>query len=121
MTDVLAIDLLGDEELTGSHVWDVVQHAVGISLRRQTELELQAVAERARVALLRPHLAAAPAFGDLRQTAQLYEMGRAAGERFLDAHLTGARTVQPGTLAYVPDPSDRYLAPPASAVLERSA
>ncbi len=97
MTDVLLVDVIGDGVAEGEpRLWDVGMNAVGLMLRRQTDLAVRACAPRARIALLRPRLAARPGPGDFGMTAQLYQWGREATAAFLAARLRGARRLRPG-------------------------
>lgn len=97
MTDIVVIDVMGDSEPDGTlNVGQVIMRALGMSLRRQTELAVQAFSSRARIAVLRPRFAFRPQFGDFSHTGRLFEAGRIAMEGFLDERLGPNFSVRPG-------------------------
>ncbi len=59
------------------------EHAVAISLRRQTDLAIRALGDRMQIALLRPQLKWTPQLLDFSHTRELFEMGRASTEQYL--------------------------------------
>jgi len=62
-----------------------LEHAVAISLRRQTELAIRALAGRLQVVLLRPTLYWTPRLFDFSHTRELFDMGREAAGGLLQA------------------------------------
>lgn len=102
MTDVLAVDVmgdhLGDESLD---IESILERTAGVVLRRQTELEAEAYGRGIRVAILRRNSAPQPRFGDFGLTRQLYRDGQAAAEAFVSAHLGPRRSVKPGIFEWL--------------------
>lgn len=97
MTDVVVVDVMGDSARNGTpDVGQVLERALGMTARRQTELAIQAFGAGARVAVLRPRFAYRPRFGDFSQTRHLFEAGQIAMEAFLDEHLGPRLSVRPG-------------------------
>jgi len=95
-TDVIAIDLMGPmASQPTSNIVEVMQRAINLSLRRQTDLTLQVVQRRARVALLRPSFGWKAGAGTTGETLILFSLGRDCGEDLAERHLRG-RTVSPG-------------------------
>jgi NTE family protein len=110
MTDVLAVDLMGDGCGTvPAGLQEVIEHSVSLSLARQTDLQLAAVGGRMRVALLRPVLHR-PSLSDATQSARLFELGRLAGQTFVARHLGADGRVHPGLLRFEPVPAARSRA-----------
>jgi NTE family protein len=97
-TDVLVVDVMGDSALAATDLLPTVERAVSIALRRQTDLALQAVSGRVRVAMLRPRLPWRPALGDFTHTSELFAMGTEAGAVFAARHLADMNLVRPGVL-----------------------
>jgi NTE family protein len=91
MTDILAVDLMGEGPATGRSMWDAGDHALRIMLRRQTDLAVRAFRRQARIALLRPALAVGTRLSYFGRTMDLYQFGRDAAEAFLAVHLRGRR------------------------------
>lgn len=107
MTDVLAVDLMGDGcRAIPAGLQRVIEHSISLSLARQTDLQLAAVGGRMRVALLRPVLDR-PGLNDSTQGARLFELGRLAGQAFVARHLGADGRVQPGLLRFEPAPAGR--------------
>jgi NTE family protein len=96
MTDVLVVDVMGEGLSDGAtRLSDIALRALTISLRRQTDLAVRAVAGQARVALLRPRLAARPSFGDFDLTTPLFRWGQRAAAAFSAQRMRGHQ-VRPG-------------------------
>lgn len=74
----------------------VIEGALRILLRHQTELALRAFGASTRVAVLRPNLVAVPRFADFSQTPRLFVEGQVAGEAFIARHMGPRRSVRPG-------------------------
>jgi hypothetical protein len=77
----------------------VAVNAIGLMLRRQTDLTIAACRRQARIALLRPRLAVRPGPNDFAMTAQLYRWGQAAASAFVAERLRGRR-LRPGLFEY---------------------
>jgi NTE family protein len=80
MQEAIVVDPFGmDIVEEGADVMAVIEHAVMVSLRHQTDLAIRALAGRMRIALLRPtlHWTARPF--DFSHTLELFEMGQDAG------------------------------------------
>lgn len=117
MTDIVVIDVMGDSAPSGSlDVGQVIDRALRIAARRQTELAVQAFARDARIAVLRPRFAYRPRFGDFSQTGYLFGAGQVAMTTFLDKHLGRRLTVRPG-IVEIPTASSS-AAPPTTTTLE---
>jgi NTE family protein len=81
---VLVVDPIGDSRPASRG--DLIiefEHAVALSLRRQTDLAIRAHADQMDVTLLRPALSWPPRLFDFSHTRELFELGRAAGEGFV--------------------------------------
>jgi NTE family protein len=97
MTDVILVDVMGDGLDRGSmDLGKVIEGALRILLRHQTELALRAFGTSTRVAVLRPNLVAVPRFADFSQTPRLFVEGQVAGEAFIARHMGPRRSVRPG-------------------------
>jgi NTE family protein len=83
MTDVLAVDVMGDAPETGESLWDAGDRALRAMLRRQTDLAVRSLRGRARIAVLRPAVPVGARLDDFSRTAELYWAGRDAAEAFL--------------------------------------
>ncbi len=59
------------------------EHAVAISLRRQTDLAIRALGDLIEIVLLRPQLSWTPQLLDFSHTRELFEMGRVSTEHYL--------------------------------------
>ena len=110
MTDVLVVDVMGE----GLHraavdVGEVLERAIATLTRRQTELSVLAFGKAARIAVLRPILAARPRLGDFSLTLPLFKAGQEATEAFLAKHLGPRRSLRPGWF----EPSSALAARPA--------
>jgi len=87
MSEALVVDVMG----TGlssrpGNIRSVVDHTIGLSLRRQTDLALQAVKGRLKVTLLRPELAFSPSLADASHTQELFGLGRVMAQAYLSRH-----------------------------------
>jgi NTE family protein len=119
MTDVLVVDVMGDGVGTPPRgVWATAEDALGVAVRRQTQLTIRLFEHRARIAVVRPLLTARPRLFDFSRTADLYRHGRSAGERFLSEVLSGKRVV-PGVHEYAPE--DEAAPAPARRALDAAA
>lgn len=97
MTDVLVVDVMGDGlHRSSMDVGEVLERAIAALARRQTELSVLAFEKVARIAVLRPILAARPRFGDFSLTRQLFKAGQDATEAFLARHLGPRHSMRPG-------------------------
>jgi len=96
MTDVILVDVVGDGLGRAKSLMDVIEGAVRIVLRQQTELAVRAFGAGARIAVLRPDVAAGPRFADFSQTPRLFAEGQVAAEAFLAEHLGPRGSVRPG-------------------------
>jgi patatin-like phospholipase len=85
----------GEKIVLRTRLSDIAPRALTISLRRQTDLAVRAVAGQARVALLRPRLAARPSFGDFDLTLPLFRWGQRAANAFSAQRMRGHQ-VRPG-------------------------
>lgn len=100
-TDVIVVDVMGDGPLTATFsVGSVIERSLGIALRKQTDLAAQLFHRRARIAVLRPELAARPHAWDFHLTRELYEWGRQATDAFMAVHWRADRSVRPGLFAF---------------------
>jgi NTE family protein len=98
MTDIIVVDVMGDGFHSRSlDVGQVLEAALGITARRQTELAIKAFGRGVRVAVLRRNVAGGPRFGDFSHTRFLFEDGQHAADAFLARHLGPRRSVRPGT------------------------
>jgi NTE family protein len=84
MSEALVVDVMG----TGlssrpGDIRSVVDHTIGLSLRRQTDLALQAVKGKLKVTLLRPELAFSPSLVDVSHTQELFGLGRVMAQAYL--------------------------------------
>jgi len=87
MSEALVVDVMG----TGlssrpGNIRSVVDHTIVLSLRRQTDLALQAVKGRLKVTLLRPELAFSPSLADASHTQELFGLGRVMAQAYLSRH-----------------------------------
>ncbi len=99
MTDIVVIDVMGDSVRDGTlDVGQLIERALGMMARRQTELAIQAFGGGARIAVLRPRFAYRPRFGDFSHTRHLFEAGQIAMEGFLNEHLGPKFSVRPGVV-----------------------
>lgn len=100
-TDVIAVDVMGDGPLTATYsVARVVERSIGIVLREQTELAARVFHRQARIAVMRPKLAARPLPWDFSLTRALYKWGQQAALAFLSHHYRADRSVRPGLFEY---------------------
>jgi NTE family protein len=88
MSEALVVDVMG----TGlssrpGNIRSVVDHTIGLSLRRQTDLALQAIKGRLKVTLLRPELAFSPSLADASHTQELFGLGRVMAQAYLSRHV----------------------------------
>jgi NTE family protein len=98
MTDVIIVDVMGEGAVSGSmNVGQVLERALAITARRQTELAMRTFGAGVRVALLRPTFTTRPRFGDFSHTRRLFQDGQQAAEAFLARHLGPRHSVRPGT------------------------
>jgi NTE family protein len=103
----LAINLSGFQpSLPPISLTDALDRALGFSLRRQTELTLQAVAGRLDVAYVQPEISGVPRLGDFSQTNDMFQLGRRFGVHIWRRHLDAAGNVVPGRLARLPETDD---------------
>jgi NTE family protein len=97
ITDVIAVDLVGstppDQPLS---LWAMLERAVELMLRRQTDLALAEAQRKMRVVLLRPQFVQTPGFGMLDWTQELFEAGRKSAMQLIVTHLGPERRVLPG-------------------------
>lgn len=96
MTDVLAVDVMGDAPETGRALWDAGDRALRALLRRQTDLAVRGQLGRARIAVLRPAVPVGVRLDDFSRTAELYRAGRDAAEAFLAGTSQFRRWARPG-------------------------
>lgn len=97
MTDLVIVDVMGDSARNGAvDVGLVLERALTMAARRQTELAIKAFGHGVRIAVLRPRFAYRPRFGDFSHTGALAEAGRLAMDAFLERHLGPRRSVRPG-------------------------
>lgn len=98
MTDVIVVDVMGHVVAPGGNmnIGQVVERALGIAARRQTDLAIEAFGKGARVALLRASPTIRPGLGDFSHTEALAHEGRVAADEFLAHHLAPRRSVRPG-------------------------
>jgi NTE family protein len=101
MSDVLAVDVIGQPPPAGNSLLDVGERTTFTALRRQTDLAVQAQRGRARIAVLRPALEAPLRLTRFDRTLDLHRAGREAAEAFLSRHLRGRR-VRPGLFVLAP-------------------
>ncbi len=95
----LVVDVMGVRtEADPVDLWEMLQRSVVFSLRRQTDLNVRAVAGRVRAAVLRPRMPSVPLLGDFRRMEPMVEWGRRAAERFLAAHFEAGGRVRPGLM-----------------------
>jgi NTE family protein len=88
MSEALVVDVMG----TGlssrpGNIRSMVDHTIGLSLRRQTDLALQAINGRLKVTLLRPELAFSPSLADASHTQELFGLGRVMAQAYLSRHV----------------------------------
>lgn len=106
--DAILIDLMAPaarKDLRGMR--EVVEQAVSIALKRQTELEQRALGRHLRLVTVRLHVPHRPDLWDFSCSAHLFEMGQTAGRRVLEAHLINGR-IRPGVIE--PERAERALA-----------
>ena len=87
MSEALVVDVMG----TGlssrpGNIRSMVDHTIGLSLRRQTDLALQAIKGRLKVTLLRPELAFSPSLADASHSQELFGLGRVMAQAYLSRH-----------------------------------
>lgn len=88
MSEALVVDVMGTGLSTRpGNIRSVVDHTIGLSLRRQTDLALQAVKGRLKVTLLRPELAFSPSLVDASHTQELFGLGRIMAQAYLSRHV----------------------------------
>lgn len=110
MTDIVIVDVLGDSVPNGTiDVGQVIERALAMTGRRQTDLAIRAFGRGVRIAMLRPRFAYRPRFGDFSHTRELFDAGVIAMEGFLDERLGPRFSVRPGTVEVS---TGRSLAPP---------
>lgn len=109
MTDVVLVDVMSDGlRATNMDVGQVLEHAVRVAARRQTDLAIKAFGGGVRVALLRASLDTEPHFGDFSLTRVLFQEGQEAATEFLGRHFGPRRSVRPGVFETAADTvSDR--------------
>lgn len=100
MSDVIAVDLMGQPAPGPLTLQTVLERALGLALRRQTDLLLARVQPRLRLVVLRPRLIQPPGFTDLDRTRELFEAGRAAGGHLVASSLGADRHVRPGVISF---------------------
>ncbi|MDQ6790019.1 MAG: patatin-like phospholipase family protein [Candidatus Dormibacteraeota bacterium] len=101
MSEALVVDVMGTglTSRPGS-IQSVVDHTIGLSLRRQTDLALQAIKGKLKVTLLRPELAFSPSLVDASHTQELFDLGRVMAQAYLVQHINQwAEVASPGHAA----------------------
>ncbi len=84
MQEAIVVDPFGTDIIEeGADVMAIMEHAVMVSLRHQTDLAIRALAGRMRIALLRPTLRWTARPFDFSHTMELFEMGQDAGRKHL--------------------------------------
>src|ERR1700730_11389977 len=88
MSEALVVDVMG----TGlssrpAKLRSMGDHTIGLSLRRQTDLALQAIKGRLKVTLLRPELGFSPSLADASHTQELFGLGRVMAQGYLSRHV----------------------------------
>jgi NTE family protein len=88
MSEALVVDVMGTSLSSRPRsIRSVLDDTVGLSLRRQTDLALQAIKGRLKVTLLRPELAFSPSLADASHTQELFGLGRVMAQAYLSRHV----------------------------------
>ena len=84
MQEAIVVDPFGTDIVEdGADVMAIIEHAVMVSLRHQTDLAIRALAGRMRITLLRPTLSWSARPFDFSHTLELFQMGQHAGRQHL--------------------------------------